>query len=297
MTVGERFQLKLEEEVIVFKIIRDESVEVFLEQTKWLLYRNESSNSLMLGLCEGMISNTPKSSPILIRIIENNETIAAAIQTPPMNLIITHADHLVLKALAEYLKNSGVDFPGVVGPSGESESFANEWSRLTGKSSQLGMGQKIYKLEKVNFPIGIKGSFCVATMNEFSVVFDWITAFAKESLPASDQRGEAHWRDFAKKAIENQTAHFWTKKDQPVAIAFISRPTKNGISIVGVYTPPEFRKNGYASAVVAHLSQKMLDAGKKFCVLYTDLANPTSNKIYQNIGYQDVSDSKLFLFN
>lgn len=63
-----------------------------------------------------------------------------------------------------------------------------------------------------------------------------------------------------------------------------------------VYTPPEFRKNGYASFVVAELSQKILNSGKKFCILYTDLANPTSNKIYQNIGYKEVADSKHMIF-
>jgi predicted GNAT family acetyltransferase len=68
------------------------------------------------------------------------------------------------------------------------------------------------------------------------------------------------------------------------------RKTKNTISIGPVYTPPEFRKKGYASALVARLSQKNLDAGYQKCVLLTDLKNPTSNKIYQEIGYKSVCD-------
>ena len=76
----------------------------------------------------------------------------------------------------------------------------------------------------------------------------------------------------------------------PVSMAGLSRPTTHGISINDVYTAPEFREKGYASSLVAHLSQYALDHGKEFCSLYTDLANPTSNSIYQKIGYYPVAD-------
>jgi len=76
----------------------------------------------------------------------------------------------------------------------------------------------------------------------------------------------------------------------PVSMAGASGPTPNGIRVGAVYTPPERRRRGYASGLVAALSQEQLDAGKRFCFLYTDLANPTSNKIYQDIGYEAVSD-------
>jgi len=279
------------------QILGDQSIQSFLEHAGHLLYQNEAANSLMLGLCEGMLAAVPKNPPLLIRVVENNKTISAAIQTPPMNLIVTYADASTLKKLAEYLKEIGASFPGVVGPAQEAELFASYWTAQFGKRSQLGMGQKIYKLEKVEFPDKVDGSFRIAKTDELEIVFEWILAFTQESLPASDQRDESYWREFAERAIQKQNAHFWTKNNKPVSLAFASRPTKNGISINCVYTPPDFRKNGYASAVVSHLSQKLLDTGKKFCVLYTDLSNPTSNKIYQNIGYREVSDSKHFVFD
>ncbi|MNT82395.1 FR47-like protein [compost metagenome] len=96
--------------------------------------------------------------------------------------------------------------------------------------------------------------------------------------------------------IQKQNVYLWIVDGEIVSMANASRPTENGVSISGVYTPPAKRKIGYASAVVASLSQKMLDSGKKFCVLYTDLANPTSNKIYQEVGYKEVCDSKHFNF-
>jgi len=76
----------------------------------------------------------------------------------------------------------------------------------------------------------------------------------------------------------------------------VTRPTQNGIAIACVYTPQEHRKNGYAAALVAQTSQRMLDAGKKFCMLYTDATNPTSNRVYQRIGYYEIATQKNFIF-
>lgn len=64
--------------------------------------------------------------------------------------------------------------------------------------------------------------------------------------------------------------------------------TPHGARIGYVYTPPEWRGRGYASACVAGLSQRVLDSGRRFCFLYTDLSNPTSNALYQRIGYEHV---------
>jgi predicted GNAT family acetyltransferase len=77
----------------------------------------------------------------------------------------------------------------------------------------------------------------------------------------------------------------------------VAGPTPNGIRINAVYTPPEFRRRGYASACVAEVSQRMLDSGRKFCFLFTDLANPTSNKIYKAIGYRHVADGQHITFD
>ena len=67
-------------------------------------------------------------------------------------------------------------------------------------------------------------------------------------------------------------------------------------AIGGVYTPPDCRNRGYASACVAELSRRLLDEGRAFCCLYTDASNPTSNSIYQKIGYKLVADSSHYAF-
>ena len=81
-----------------------------------------------------------------------------------------------------------------------------------------------------------------------------------------------------------------------VSVSGWGGPTPNGIRVGPVYTPPELRGRGYATALVAELSQTLLDGGRSFVFLYTDLANPTSNAIYERIGYVRVAESAMIEF-
>ena len=97
-------------------------------------------------------------------------------------------------------------------------------------------------------------------------------------------------------AQESIRGVFFWEDGETVSLVGYSRPTGRGIAIAPVYTPPEFRRRGYASAATAAVSQYLLDSGRDFCVLFTDLANPTSNKIYQSVGYRPVCDFTLYNF-
>jgi predicted GNAT family acetyltransferase len=88
---------------------------------------------------------------------------------------------------------------------------------------------------------------------------------------------------------------FW-EDGETVSFAGYGGLTPNGIRIGPVYTPPELRGRGYGSALTAALTQQLLDGGRRFCFLFTDLANPTSNSIYQRIGYRPVSDVDAWAF-
>jgi hypothetical protein len=81
-----------------------------------------------------------------------------------------------------------------------------------------------------------------------------------------------------------------------VSLAGWGGRTPNGVRIGPVYTPPEHRRRGYGSAVTAAVTAEQLAAGRTFCFLYTDLANPTSNKIYTEIGYELVCDAIDYAF-
>jgi predicted GNAT family acetyltransferase len=89
----------------------------------------------------------------------------------------------------------------------------------------------------------------------------------------------------------------WEHDGEIVSFAGWGGPTPNGARVGPVYTPPELRGRGYATAATAELSRRLLASGRRFCFLYTDLANPTSNAIYERIGYRRVCESAEIVFN
>ena len=84
--------------------------------------------------------------------------------------------------------------------------------------------------------------------------------------------------------------HVWEDGGSVVSIAGHSAQVSGMVRVGPVYTPPEHRRHGYGSAVTAATSQHALDGGASQVTLFTDLANPTSNSIYQQLGYQPVDD-------
>lgn len=95
--------------------------------------------------------------------------------------------------------------------------------------------------------------------------------------------------------LSESSIYIW-QDNHPVSMAGFSGATPNGIRINLVYTPPEYRRKGYATSCVATLSQNLLNEGRKYCFLFTDLANSTSNHIYRTIGYQPVCDLNDYWF-
>jgi predicted GNAT family acetyltransferase len=161
---------------------------------------------------------------------------------------------------------------------------ASAWTALKGGGWETGMQQRIYRLDQVEPVRPVPGAMRLATMDDLELLTDWGTGFARDA-------GHAFLlaREQVNRMIERQDLHIW-QDESPASMAVAQGATPNGCRIGYVYTPPELRGRGYASALVARLSQRMLDSGMTFCVLYTDLGNPTPNAIYQRIGYNAICD-------
>ena len=125
----------------------------------------------------------------------------------------------------------------------------------------------------------------------------FFVAFAVDAgVPPHEQVSYEEQLTKARHRIEQGQLFMWKDQNKTVSMAGVSAPTRNGIRVNAVYTPPEYRGNGYASANVAATSQRQLEEGYSFCFLYTDASNPVSNKIYQRIGYEYVCNSAFYLF-
>jgi predicted GNAT family acetyltransferase len=168
-----------------------------------------------------------------------------------------------------------------------SRQFAELWHGLTGAATKHFMSERIYRLVQVRPPTGVAGRARRAVESDRDLLIDWLNAFDTEAFgtPPIDaaQRVQAYFGD------PWRGVYLW-EADRPISLTAFGGYTPHGIRIGPVYTPPEFRGHGYASACVARASQDLLDRGRQYCCLYTDLSNLTSNHIYQAIGYQSVCD-------
>jgi len=274
------------------------NIDPFLEYCLPVLQQNEVANSLILGIALKLRENPyyyGKDHPYMGDIQQGDQLVVAALMTPPHNLIV----HCVKKEctaawplLVNAILNFGWSPPGVLGISEHAKAFAEEWSRQTGSRFEMSMHERLYELHTVLFKPSASGFMRPAMTGDFDLVRRWQHAFVREALGEieplpGDER--------IKKRIESQDLFLWVDTD-PVSMAARTRPMGEGIAIGDVYTPRGMRRRGYASALVAALGQYLLDSGYRYCTLFTDLANPTSNAIYQRIGYRPVCDYDLYQF-
>jgi uncharacterized protein len=268
-----------------------ENPQEFLQKTEGFLLKREAENNLPLGLLyQAADPDSPYKNPVLALIERETETLAALIMTPPHYLIWSAGDipddaaAFVLRGLLE----RNISFPGIVAPKDTAHLIEAEWKKLTGAGSELVMDQRIYILDKVNDLPYAGGTLALASEKDEDLVAGWISGFSRATPEntLSIEEGRKKARQF----IAERSVYLWLADGRPVSMAKKARPTKNGVVVNLVYTPDEERKKGYASACVAALSRELLKS-YKFCSLYTDLANPTSNHIYQEIGYKPVADS------
>jgi len=267
------------------------SAEEFLEETRAALESDEAANSLMLGLCETLVAY-PERYPEThcLKTVHDDRGLAlAALMTPPHNLIVyAHQGDLraAADALVESVVREGWEAPGAIGPEAATTVVVAAWAARTGRQARLAQRLRVYKLRQVAIPPPQQGRLRLATEGDVDLVAAWHCAFQHGIHGQAD---EEQSRRAAGVRIQARDIFLW-EDGQVVSMAMQNRPTRRGISVGLVYTPPRLRGRGYATACVSQLSRRLLASGWEFCALYADLANPTSNHIYQRIGYAPVCD-------
>lgn len=263
----------------------------FLAKAQSALERQECVHGLMLGICLRLVRepNAYGSQAYLATVESASGLRVAAVMTPPYKLqIYAEDDHETtgLVLVADALWQGKWPVPGVMAREATAEAFSSIWCHRTGASSCPGMRQGIYELRQVIHPKYPSGGFRQAGLEDMELIRQWASGFhedifGKEHTERTIKSGE--------EAVKNGHLFLWVD-GEPKSMAARTRPTPHGEAMSFVYTPPSQRRKGYATAVVARLSQKILGDGRQFCTLYTDLANLTSNSIYQKIGYRKITD-------
>lgn len=245
-----------------------------------------SPHQVLLSISHTLLHNPERylGKPYLAIVQTSGEILAVAIRTPPQKLILSKAQNMdALRLIAQDLRQE--QLPGSMGLAFEAEIFSQTWQALTGQFYQRSVVMKIYQLTAVQRVSTTRGYLRLATEGDRSVLIKWLSAFLSEIDEAVSEDIE-HQVD---NRLKQQNTSFWVDST-PVSVASSKQvlPTIGRINLA--YTPPEYRRKGYATACVAALSQKLLDCGCRHCLLIADLANPTANHIYQAIGYRPLSD-------
>jgi uncharacterized protein len=279
---------------------RHATVDEFLSAAGGFLEAREAEHNLLFGISSS-VRATPElfaeDPPTFATVTDaGGRVIAASLRTPPHNQVISEVDDpAAVDALVEACRDDPL--PGVVAPTEAAARFAARWSDATGQAAQLEVAERIFRLTELIPPVRpAPGSWRMAEPRDRDLIARWLVEFSTEALPEAapiPDPGAAAERWIARRG---RVAYLWEDGDAVVSWVGAGGETPHGIRIGPVYTPRPLRGRGYASSLTAAASADQFARGRRFCFLFTDLANPTSNRIYQSIGYVAVRDVDQYRF-
>jgi GNAT superfamily N-acetyltransferase len=223
---------------------------------------------------------------------DDGDVCGAFLVTPPYPLLLTPVPPQSLDFLAETLAQAGTPLTGVNGEPAAAEGFAAAWCKRTGATAETSMRQRLFRLAELRPPTPApSGQPRAPRSADRDLLVAWWAAFAQES-GAVDRDHDA--------AVDDRLSYggltLWEARGQPVSFAGLTRQVAGMTRVGPVYTPPHWRRHGYGAGVTAAVSARALREGAREVLLFTDLANPTSNALYQRLGYQPVHDRLVLSF-
>ncbi|HZQ80779.1 MAG TPA: GNAT family N-acetyltransferase [Gaiellaceae bacterium] len=272
------------------RIERFEEVGSFYERVSPYLLENEAVHAVQLGFRSTLEKNARAygdADPLLLAVVDEGRIAGVAVRTPPHNLLLSLMEPTAAEALADELR--GETLPGAIAPVAVGEAFVARWPA----AATVAIEQRLFEASEVIPPRPVTGSMRLYEEHDRELVLRWLAAFHEEALP-----GEGNFdpeRDLARQRESAGDFAIWDDGG-PVSFGAFGSPTPHGMRIGPIYTPPELRGRGYASALTAAITERILAGGCRFSFLATDLANPTSNSIYQRIGYRPVMDVTVWRF-
>jgi RimJ/RimL family protein N-acetyltransferase len=228
---------------------------------------------------------------VLLTGHEGGRVVAGALRSPGRYALVSAVPPAYAAGVEVALAEADPEVPGVIGPTAEAEAIAAAYTARTGHPVTLRVRTRLFALARLDPPCGIPGAPRLADESDLDLLARWREAIAEE-LAHFFPAGSLSQREIVARSLRLGAGEMlWEVDGEPVAQAR-AQPLIAGMSRIGpVYTPPEHRGRGYAAAVTAAASRWALDAGAERVLLFTDLANPTTNRLYPRIGYRPVHDA------
>lgn len=281
-----------------------DSAAALLEDVEEYLAAREAEHNLQLAIL-GTLRDQPgvyREPPYLAAVRHHEDVALVASRTPPFDLVLSEPGvpdtemPAALEMLVADLAVRDPGLPGVLGPPGLVGGLVQRWQERTGVRAEQAFAERIFRLTAVRPPPMPPGHWRFASEADGGLLVRWVIDFHAEALDEQQPLPEVEEMVGRWIRRERRIAYLWEVDGRCVSLVVTGPPTPTGTRVGPVYTPPPDRGRGFASALTAAASQDQLDAGRQCCFLFTDLANPTSNKIYQAIGYEPVADVAHYRF-
>jgi predicted GNAT family acetyltransferase len=265
-------------------VVRFSAARAFSEHVGSVLMRQERENNVPLGIIRGLV-NTPNDAALMIAVEDSGQPVCAAVMTPPFKLVVSSGPPAAAALLAEHLRAEAIAVPGVTANAELADAFVGAWRKLHAGRVAGGVEIKLYCLGAAPPKPPTLGTLRAAAAAEILLLRDWSAEFfADAGLPPDE-------RDSFIAGLDERIAvsRLWLwDNGGPVCMLGHTETTPRTARIGPVFTPRSVRGKGYATAAVSELTRRLLAGGRTWCLLFADVANPTSTDMYRRIGYEEV---------
>lgn len=226
--------------------------------------------------------------PVLFGWYEDGGDVRGAVSlTPPHELLLGVVPDEELDALVAGLREQRAALPGVNGEVDLVDRFVAAWTAGTPLRHEVTLRLRLYRLGTLRPPEPApEGPARVATLDDLDIAIRWLRAFEDETgVTRTNVEGGARER------LDDDRLWLWDNDaGEPVSLAARTATAASVSRVAPVYTPPEQRRRGYGAAITAAITADALARDADHVVLFTDLENPTTNAIYQQIGFRPIGD-------
>lgn len=255
----------------------------FAERVRPFLAERPARHSVVLTRLARALAgerSQPPESELWWWVERDGEVVGALMQTPPHGAYLAADDEATVRALARAAWRVRPDLRSVGGPDATAEVFADEWRRCGGPAATVVMRQRLLAVDQLVAPPSPPGHHRLAAPSDVPLLRAWGEAFTDEATPGGLRV------DHVTARVAAGLLHVWEVDGRPVSMAAVTAPEAGVARVQLVFTPPEQRGRGYAAACVAAVTHEQLAEPGRTCMLYTDAANPTSNAVYERLGYR-----------
>jgi GNAT superfamily N-acetyltransferase len=236
---------------------------------------------IMTNVHSRAIGSRVEDEPSYYVSIHEGDAVGAAMRTPGRGVYLGALAPEYAEVVADAYLDVLPELAGVAGDRAVAERFADRWCTERGVTATETKATRLHKLGTLT-PLSAYGSPRLMRDGEVELVAAW----AADGFSEEFRRPDLEW---AEGQLKSKSMWMWESDGEPVSMVAYHDPVFGVCRIGPVYTPPEHRRHGYAGALTSHVSAEILAQGNQAC-LYTDLANPTSNKIYHQAGYRPIAD-------